>query len=131
MSSIDFNLSDEDIDRIADAVVAKLKDVASVTSKPADKPADKPATKPAPKKTEAKKPDPAPAEEPPAEDAVPEQADVLTALRTHSTKHGRPSALKVLAEYAGGSDKATDVPEDKRADLIKALEAEPAAEEDF
>lgn len=123
---LDLTLTDDDVARIADAVVSKLKDVASINTKAADKPAA--TTKP--------KADPKPKAEPkvetPAEDtaSVPDQAAVLSALRVHSNTHGRPSALAVLAKFANGSDKATDVSEDDRAALIEALEAAPEVDDD-
>jgi hypothetical protein len=130
MPSIEFELSDNDVKRIALAVVEELKTTATVTSKPADKPADKPSTKPATKPKADKPKEEAPSDEGEGEVKVPEPAEVLSALRSHQAAHGRPSALKILADYAGGSDKATDVPEDQRAALIEALSKGPSKEED-
>jgi hypothetical protein len=94
------SLSDEDVERIADAVFAKLKANATVVQKSTEgaEAPEKPATKPRGKTADKPK-----TEAPPADDGAkaPTQDDVQVALKDYAKANGRDKAAAILKKYAG------------------------------
>lgn len=105
-------LEDKDVERIADAVAARLKGTATTTAAPAT------TTKP---KTEAASPPaPPPPPPPPAAPPGPTIEDVRTELNNYAAIESRTAAVELMKKVTGIAV-LNDVPEDQYAKLIEAL----------
>jgi hypothetical protein len=108
------------IAHLAQADIGTIKPVAETTKKETKTESPKAEIKKAESKTEAKKPE--------AKEVI-DYAVVKTAVLDAVKKHGKEAVMAVIGDF--GIANATELPEEKRGELLTALEALSAVEDDM